>query len=204
MNLADVHSVEMTEEEETVFNAAVDDPSTIVTEANAKEVLECLDDDIATIRHQLNAAKVEADTVGTLSADRQNWVRRASHALVWKLKQRGAVGARLDELRPKPPAPPPAPPVDKQIAQISGKVADKVALARVRIQQEEAIRQRKAEESAAKQRRMELSAARNKSQAEMFVSAAKTRYPLDENIKTWAMAREMFPDSSAWDEGGAQ
>lgn len=207
MSFADTHSVEMTEEEESAFNAAVDDPSTIATEAHAKEILEYLDDDIAHIRHQLNAAKIEADTVGTLSVDRQDWVRRASNAMVWKLKQRGNVGIRLDELRPKPPEPSPAPAapsVDKQIAKISQKVADKVALAKVRIQQEEAIRQRKAEENAAKERRMALSEARNRTRAELFLLAAKDRYPIEENLKTWAKAREMFPDNPAWEEDSWQ
>jgi hypothetical protein len=195
--LAEPQTEEMTDEEESAFNAAVADPSTIATEKEAAEILECLDDDIAGIRHQLNAAKIEADVCGTLSEQRQEWVRRAAGALAWKIKQRAAVGRRLGDLRPPPP---PVAAPDPVISKIVRNVSKKVAGKHLCLQLEEALRVRQAEKIAAKAQNIIASNQRDRSQAELFLLAAKNIYSTDENQKTWDRAREMFPDDPCWNQ----
>jgi hypothetical protein len=171
----------MTDDEEAAFNAAVADPSTIETEAYALEIIAGLDDDIETIRRDLDAAKIEADVCG-LSEPRRDWVRRAAGALSWKIQQKGAVGRRLRELQPAEPV----------------VTVDRVALAKIQLQRQEVARQTAAEKQAAKERNIALSGKQTACQSELFVLAAKKMYSADENARVWALAREMFPDHPGW------
>lgn len=191
----DATTIEMTDEEEAAFNAAVADPATIASETQAQEIIECLDDDIEQIRAQLNAAKIEAETCGGLSEGRQDWVRRASNALVWKLKSRASVGRRLDELRPKKVVV--AQVYDKTIAQITAKVANRVAVAKLKLEEQVLIRERQAQHQAAKERNIAATSLREASQSRLFVMACKDQLP-QEYVKIWSRAREMFPDHPSW------
>ena len=89
---------ELTADEETLLHLAASNPSTIPDAARAEEILGYLDEDIANIRIQLDAAKIEADCAG-LSVDRREWLRRASHAMALKQAQRRGLGDRLEAVK---------------------------------------------------------------------------------------------------------
>ena len=180
----------VSEEEDAAIEAAIADPATIATAERAREILGYLDEDIENIRTQIDGTKLEREMLGELPPHRVDWARRAGHALVWKIKRRAAVQRRLEEL-----APTPAPVIVKAMQPVT---SDKVERAKLRLAQEEAIRQRKAEEHAAKQANIAASAVRTQTEAGMFVAAARRVFSADENQRVWDRAREMFPDY-AWE-----
>jgi hypothetical protein len=200
--LAIVQPDEITDEEESAFDAAVADPALIKTEAEARGVLHLLDGDIEDIRQQLAGAKIEA-SVCPLPDHRQKWVQSAASALGWKLRQRSAVGLRLAELAPAPAAlvQERDPLIDKVVAKVVRNVnhrSEKVQLAELRVAQEEAIRTRKAEEAEAKIRNITASAARDRHRDKLFVKTVHKIFSADECQKVWDRAKADYPDHPCW------
>ena len=167
---------DITDEE---IHLAASNPSTIPDAARAEEILGYLDEDIANIRIQLDAAKIEADCAG-LTDDRREWLRRASNAMALKLSQRRAVGARLAEFRP---------PVEVPV---------NMEAERLRLAIEEAALLRQREKAEISRRNIELNQQRDREHAEMFLAAAKRLWSRDQTDAVWERAKEMFPDSEAW------
>jgi hypothetical protein len=185
----------VSEEEDAAIEAAIADPATIATAERAREILGYLDEDIENIRTQIDGTKLEREMLGELPPHRVDWARRAGHALVWKIKRRAAVQRRLEELAPIPaPVPTPAKAAPVIVKALQPVASDKVERAKLRLAQEEAIRQRKAEEHAAKKANIAASAVRHQTEAGMFLAAAKRVFSADENQRVWDCAREMFPD----------
>ena len=168
---------DITDEE---IHLAASNPSTIATPERAEEILGYLDEDIASIQIQLDAARIEAGVAG-LSFDRREWLRRASNAMALKLSQRRAVGARLAEFRP---------PVEVPV---------NLSADRLRLAIEEAALLRQREKAEISRRNIELNQQRDREHAEMFLAAAKRLWSRDQNDAVWERAREMFPDSEAWE-----
>jgi hypothetical protein len=80
------------------ITAYIADPATIETHEIAREVIDCLDAEIANIQAQVDAAMVEAN-VRPLSEERQAWVKRASFAAAMRKNSRQRVYQRDKELR---------------------------------------------------------------------------------------------------------
>jgi hypothetical protein len=80
------------------ITAYIADPATIETHEIAREVIDCLDAEIAGIQAQVDAAMIEAN-IRPLSEDRQVWVKRASYAAAMRKNSRHRVYQRDKELR---------------------------------------------------------------------------------------------------------
>lgn len=74
------------------------DPALITTHEQALEILETLDDEIANIQAQVDAAQIESNAK-PLSPDRLAWVQRASYACAMRRNMRHRVMQRDKELR---------------------------------------------------------------------------------------------------------
>lgn len=91
--LAEQH--DLTDDEITAFIA---DPATIPTHEIALEVIGCLDEEIANIQTQIDAAMIESN-MRPLSEERQAWARRASYAAAMRRNERHRVMQRDKEIR---------------------------------------------------------------------------------------------------------
>ncbi len=80
------------------IGAFIDDPATIPTHEIALEVLDVLEHEIADIQAQVDAATIEAQAV-PLSAEKQDWLRRACYAGAMRRNDRHRVMQRDKELR---------------------------------------------------------------------------------------------------------
>ncbi len=76
----------------------ISDPSLIGSHEQAMQVIDALDDEIANIHAQINAAQFEAD-LRPLSPDRLDWLKRASYAGAMKRNERHRVMQRDKEIR---------------------------------------------------------------------------------------------------------
>lgn len=94
MSLAEEHD-ELTDDQITAY---IEDPASILTHEVAISVYECLDNEIASIQTQIDAAMIEAN-LRPLSEERQAWAKRASFAAAVKRNQRHKVYQRDKELR---------------------------------------------------------------------------------------------------------
>ena len=74
------------------------DPALILTHEHALEVLAVLDDEIASIQAQIDAAQIESNAK-PLAPDRLRWVRRASYAAAMRRNDRHKIYQRDKELR---------------------------------------------------------------------------------------------------------
>lgn len=88
-------SAPMTDDDVDRFIA---DPALITTHEQALEILETLDDEIASIQAQVDAAQIESNAK-PLSPDRLAWVQRASYACAMRRNMRHRVMQRDKELR---------------------------------------------------------------------------------------------------------
>jgi len=184
--------IELTDEEDSAVDAAMADPSLILTIARAEEILEFLGNDISDITAQLEASKMEAEICGSLTETRVEWVRRATTALVWKKRQQKKVEARIKELTP-----PPDPVTVAIVQKVKARVADE-ARDSVRVKEQELLLQRQREKDAAKLQRVMLTNKQNLEQAEMFMKTAHKLLPPETTADIWSRARESYPDSPAW------
>lgn len=76
----------------------ISDPALILTHEQALEVLETLDDEIASIQAQIDAAQIESNAK-PMSPDRLRWLQRASYAAAMRRNERHRVMQRDKELR---------------------------------------------------------------------------------------------------------
>jgi len=74
------------------------DPALIVTHETALEVLAVLDDEIASIQAQVDAAQIESNAK-PMSHDRLQWLQRASYAAAMRRNERHKIMQRDKELR---------------------------------------------------------------------------------------------------------
>lgn len=80
------------------IDAMIADPARIATHDEALELIDILDHDIAHIQTQVDSAQIEANA-RPLSANRMDWLRRASYACAMKRNQRHRVMQRDKEIR---------------------------------------------------------------------------------------------------------
>lgn len=83
---------------EAEITALIADPTLIESHEIALEVLDCLDDEIANIQAQVDAAQIESNAK-PLSPDRMRWLQRAAYAGAMRRNERHRVIQRDKELR---------------------------------------------------------------------------------------------------------
>lgn len=198
--------IELTDDETATIEAAMQDPSLIDTIEFAEEVLEQINSDIEQIRGQLLAAQQEAKVCGGLSTHRQEWVKRATGALVWKKRNLKAVEGRLVELGGR--LPPDSAGAIRAAMLIKEqelinqrkreKDAAKLRHAEIELQRVAMLAKLKDDKEAARLQRIEAANNRVKDQAGLFVKAARLVLSQDAFVEIWDRARQEFPDHPSW------
>ena len=155
------------------------DPALILTHEHALEVLAVLDDEIASIQAQIDAAQIESNAK-PLAPDRLRWVQRASYAAAMRRNDRHKVYQRDKELRgTKNFGGNPTDPTKKEANLIKQqRHADEVAIRRT-AKAADHLRLQNERETLA-QRRREFQAERDQQFERQFVEAARRYLPTDQ------------------------
>ena len=182
----------MGETEKTLTDDDIDrfiaDPALILTHEHALEVLAVLDDELASIQAQIDAAQIESNAK-PLSPDRMRWLQRASYAAAMRRNERHKIMQRDKELRGTKNWGGKAPDPDKKESNLfkQKRLADEVAIRR-EAKQADHLRLQNEREALA-QRRREFQAERDQQFERQFVDAARRYLPADQFDKIRRMTK---------------